>query len=507
MTGHVTLHFNAGLEYGMGHLMRSIAVGEMATRQGWSVSIVGDLDDVATARSAELLPNAIATQITRSNQPRRLAETVASLAPDVVHIDSYWPESDALVLPQWFVSNMQDGPFGLRRADLAVDANLGSESWFASPGMSSRVMAGASSTLIRSQVLRRREESRPPSSRLKVLIVIGGTDPHRITPTIVRSFQLQNFSHDFTVVAPPAVSDEVRGLLRKSKSRMTVVPFSEDLPGIAAVHDFVITGAGTSAWDFACMGLPTALVCVTDNQLLGYRAATAAGIGVPLGEPPYDDLEERVGSLVAILDSPNVLAAMRRRALSLIDGLGSWRVVSAWEPAFVSKVNAHVISARRATLEDAQLLLSWRNDAAARSMSRSTSEVTWDEHRAWLARAVQDPERLLLVAEDAGRPVGTVRWDRRSHTDWEVSISVSPSLRGRGYGPSLLAAAEAFLLEDHLPARLIATIHEDNKASERLFARAGYQPFQPVDGDGFAQCSRLVLTRQAPAVAPPKVDA
>ena len=35
---HVLIHCNAGLQFGMGHLMRSLALADEAARQGWQVN-------------------------------------------------------------------------------------------------------------------------------------------------------------------------------------------------------------------------------------------------------------------------------------------------------------------------------------------------------------------------------------------------------------------------------------------------------------------------------------
>ncbi len=93
---------------------------------------------------------------------------------------------------------------------------------------------------------------------------------------------------------------------------------------------------------------------------------------------------------------------------------------------------------------------------------------------------------------DGDEPVGTVRWDDEGAGEWEVSITVAPSARGRGLaGPALTAAQD--WLAGHLPAppsALLAVVHEDNTASRRLFLRAGYAPDLPPDDAGFERWVR-----------------
>ncbi|MDB5888528.1 MAG: GCN5-like N-acetyltransferase, partial [Rhodocyclales bacterium] len=53
---------------------------------------------------------------------------------------------------------------------------------------------------------------------------------------------------------------------------------------------------------------------------------------------------------------------------------------------------------RPATLQDAALLLDWRNDPLTRLSSHSADEIPLDEHLAWLNRILGDPLRQLLIA-------------------------------------------------------------------------------------------------------------
>ncbi len=90
------------------------------------------------------------------------------------------------------------------------------------------------------------------------------------------------------------------------------------------------------------------------------------------------------------------------------------------------------------------------------------------------------------MAQDDAGDVGTVRWDRVGDGEWEVSLTVAPERRARGLAASLLRAGEDWLAE-HEPAAhtMLAAVHGDNTASQRLFDAAGYLPERTPDPDGF----------------------
>jgi RimJ/RimL family protein N-acetyltransferase len=73
------------------------------------------------------------------------------------------------------------------------------------------------------------------------------------------------------------------------------------------------------------------------------------------------------------------------------------------------------------------------------------------------------------------RPVGVVRFDGRGG-EAEVHIIIAPEARGRGVAARALGAACEHASREMGYALIIARIKEDNAASRRAFARAGFGP-------------------------------
>jgi spore coat polysaccharide biosynthesis predicted glycosyltransferase SpsG len=92
--------------------------------------------------------------------------------------------------------------------------------------------------------------------------------------------------------------------------------------------DVVVSAAGTSAWELLCLGAPTALVRVADNQRAGYDAVVRSGAARGLGavEDLARDPAARAG-LTRLLTDAQLRADLRARARSTVDGDGRRRVV------------------------------------------------------------------------------------------------------------------------------------------------------------------------------------
>ena len=117
----VLLHCNAGVESGMGHLMRTLTVARIARDRGWSATVFGDVDEAGADTLRRMDPDL--PLVTTQGAEVSIGD-FADLARgvDVIHLDSYREIPDLSSVGP-LISNMQDGPFGVRDADLAIDAN------------------------------------------------------------------------------------------------------------------------------------------------------------------------------------------------------------------------------------------------------------------------------------------------------------------------------------------------------------------------------------------------
>ena len=129
---------------------------------------------------------------------------------------------------------------------------------------------------------------------------------------------------------------------------------------------------------------------------------------------------------------------------------------------------------RQANLEDAKILLDWRNDPETRVNSINMEEVLWENHLPWLEKTLKNPSRLLFVAEEDGSPVGTVRADMSEDgKESELSWTVAPTWRGKGIGKKMVS----FILEEiFLKGKTLkAEIKEKNIPSIKIAEALGFQ--------------------------------
>jgi len=125
---------------------------------------------------------------------------------------------------------------------------------------------------------------------------------------------------------------------------------------------------------------------------------------------------------------------------------------------------------RLATIEDLELLFTWRNDPVTRMSSINSQEVLLEEHTEWLQNSLNNLNREIYIFEDKNIPVGTIRIDTRKDNIYVLSWTISPEFRGRGYGTEML---DKFL--DGKSGKFLAEILEENISSIRMVEKNGFR--------------------------------
>lgn len=138
-----------------------------------------------------------------------------------------------------------------------------------------------------------------------------------------------------------------------------------------------------------------------------------------------------------------------------------------------------MITIRPANLDDAGLLLEWRNDKHSRQASRNQNVISLDAHIDWLQRVLGSDEAMVVIAEQRGVPVGSVRAEQRNGL-WEMSWVLAPEARGKG-----LAKEMVITFRESLDGDVAAWVKEENVASIKIAAALGLTLQRIEDGFGY----------------------
>jgi UDP-2,4-diacetamido-2,4,6-trideoxy-beta-L-altropyranose hydrolase len=127
-----------------------------------------------------------------------------------------------------------------------------------------------------------------------------------------------------------------------------------------------------------------------------------------------------------------------------------------------------------ATIDDAELLWVWANDAETRRWSFQSDPIPWETHVAWLETKLADRAARIYVVGAGPTPRAAVRFEPGDAGIAVVSVVVDPDERGRGWGTRALRLACQAAVRDLELERVDAYIKPENTGSVIAFERAGF---------------------------------
>lgn len=317
-------------------MMRCLALAEEVQRRDVELVFICDAHTVPwaaeqiAARGIEVRPAVW--------EPDEHLELFRELGLDAVVFDSY--DLDAAVYPAVRASGLPtlaivDGDLRGAEADVLVDQNLAAELDHPQLPSGSTRLAGLPYVMIRDEILQDRP-AEPPADREnavpKVFAFFGGTDAFGAGPYVAHALAVTGLPFEATVVAPGSdLAGRIAAVELQPHQRLEVIGPTDQLAARVREADLTISASGTSTWELLCLGATAGLVCVVDNQVMGYERAvdTRAAAGLGLLSALKADVSSADRTLKWLLTDPAERGRLARAGWELVDGRGRERVTDA----------------------------------------------------------------------------------------------------------------------------------------------------------------------------------
>jgi UDP-2,4-diacetamido-2,4,6-trideoxy-beta-L-altropyranose hydrolase len=357
-------------------------------------------------------------------------------------------------------------------ADLVLNQNLhATASLYAKREPNTVLLLGPRYAMLRREFRRWRDWQREiPAIGRKILVTMGGSDPDNLTIRAIEAIQQLSNPALETVVLVGGSNPHLRSVeaaIQKKKSSMRLITDAPTVGELMAAADVAITGAGTTLWEMCCLGLPSLLLVLAENQEGVAFAADKMGAACTLGPSSEVSASAIAGKLAELLNSSEKRTNQSEKGRNLVDGRGAERVA-----AFLSDLEL-----RRTLESDCQAFWEWANDAEARAASFRCKAISWEDHKNWFRGKLVDPKAILYTATNRdGLPVGEVRYQIEGKRAL-LSINLSARFRNRGLGGKILAVATEKLFQECEVESIDAYVKPMNEVSLKLFAGAGFSRF------------------------------
>ncbi|WP_374385326.1 UDP-2,4-diacetamido-2,4,6-trideoxy-beta-L-altropyranose hydrolase [Dongia sp.] len=475
---------------GTGHAMRCHALWMRLESLGWRCLLAAD------EKSCEFLGSTVPARVQIRLQGQDAQDHAAQIAAsagacDVLIIDDYAVTSEFATAARRFAARIvYFDDLADRALDADVIVNPTPGDWNAryaslNGKRKAHLLLGPDAALLRQQFMGRRAqqqqavESKDKKSVSRVLIAFGGVDPLDGTGLALDVLKdMPGLSVDVVLGSQAPHIERVRSQIAACNGRARLLTDVADMAGLMASADLAIGAPGTSAWERSCIGLPSILVGIAENQRFNAQVIEQAGAGLLAGflttEARADVAKKLAAHLTNLHASPDLQRRMAQAAFDICDGRGTQRITVALLSAPTlrdgRKLDLRVVEAR-----DEQMLMEMQRVPETRRYALNPAIPTAEEHHRWLMERLSAIADWFLIAEVDGQPAAFVRLDwigeDNGRPEFLISIATERSYHRRGVGAALLKAVRQLAPGAHFYAKILP----DNLASLALFIRADYQ--------------------------------
>ena len=304
----------------------------------------------------------------------------------------------------------------------------------------------------------------------KILIFFGGVDKENLTLKVLQAIcRRETMDLQFDVII--GVSNQNKDLLISFSNQWENIKIHCGLPNLAekfAQTDLAIGAGGTTTWERLCLGTPSIVISIAENQRRSCEELANKGYIFYLGTE--EEFEPTLLlSYINLLKNHFLRKFLSKHSSNLVDGKGCKRVCE-----YLLLPNNLTI--RTATPDDSEMIFSWRNAESIRKFSSSSEKIHYTSHQIWFEKSLKNQDRIILIGSLNKTPFGVVRYDINSVENFaEISIFLAPDFLGKGLGPFLLQKADNWLQTKRKKLTEIhAIVLAENKASHNMFIREGY---------------------------------
>ena len=345
----VYFRVDASKHIGSGHVMRCLSLAESLKAKGHEIHFVmrpqeGDLCDYTDSRGfiVKRLPKIVEPKLPNNTADYEAwlqvsliddAQDFLLAAPDaeLIIIDHYGISLEWEKYVKSFIKCKQFAIDDLVRAhcaDLILDQTYDKKAEeYLRISPFSEVLVGSKYALLNPKFSELHMASINKSPRIenhKLLITMGGVDNMNVTLKVLSALSRRAPKFQTTVLlnekAPHYSS--VASFCEKHNTWVKHVPFSEDMAGLMAEHTISIGAPGSTSWERACIGLPSILIPLAENQREICKSLVVADASISLEIAEISEfLNNKLDDLL------KRYSIMRRRALNLCDGRGVERLV------------------------------------------------------------------------------------------------------------------------------------------------------------------------------------
>ena len=488
---HVGLRVDANSAVGTGHLHRCLNIAAELSLHGHDVTLLsGQHSEIhepnqhAPSLRMATLASSISTfssgDGSSSTPLGEIVDDAESTAATVVQSDIDTVIVDHYSITDAWVSSVKNRT-GCRvmviddvarhwpSADVLLDSAMGSRERYAHLASSSVTLFGPSYVPLNQKYKTFAGREAIDSAVIRLVIFFGGVDAPDATGRALAELSSVTRRHlRLRVVVGEQNTKRAELIQQFQNGNVEFARPADSMFSHLVDSDIALGAGGTTTWERLCVGIPSISIAIAENQVSMSQELDLRGCLRFLGrldETQPGSIREAVETMA---DDRLAREAMALKGRTLVDGFGTARIREILSPS-----GTEHFSLRDVRADDCLTLFRWVNDPAARRASLHSDEVGWQAHRTWFSGLLENPDRVIFIAEVHGMPIGQIRLERVEGRI-RLSYSVDPTQRGRGIGRWLVEQGVR-RIRQRWSEPVLAEVRVENEPSLRIFRALGFR--------------------------------
>ncbi len=298
----------------------------------------------------------------------------------------------------------------------------------------------------------------------KLFISMGGVDNDNLICRILDVINHCELPKNIEIIVVlGSTSPHIELVKKHAKENLYNVDVKVDVDNMAyimAKSDLAIGAAGTTTWERCCLGLPSLLIVLSDNQK---TIADSLGISNAVKViHKHSDIKKIISNIKPQLNKISLISS------SIIQENGVMHVVN----AIVKNQDIDSeLELTPATVNDSDFIYSLQTNNN-RKYFVNPAVPSKDKHHNWYMEAIDSPNTVIFIVnfEDRNK-VGMLRLDGLElGNELELSVIIMKRHSGKGYA----RFAVQKLLDLLINRDIKSVIHRENIASKKLFEKIGF---------------------------------
>ena len=332
------LRADASSTLGGGHIFRCLTLADALADSGWRCTFVckpGTREVVpALGRSRHDIVDL------HGPDESSFLQALRPSGADLLIVDHYGLDAKLEAACRPWVRRILVIDDGLGRdhdCDILLDQNLGADPSTYHSHVPDRchLLLGPNFALLRPQfstaragALARHLAKRPVQ---RLLISLGAADPAKLASRVVAAIAGLPLEIDVVLGSASAQEQAIHELASRLGLSVRVHVDVTDMAALMSAADLAVGASGSTSWERCCLGLPSLIVVLAENQQDIAASLDRAGAALDLGMADTVSIQKLTAALEMLYHDEGRCFAMAERAAAICDGEGARRVMEVLE--------------------------------------------------------------------------------------------------------------------------------------------------------------------------------